>query len=874
MSTNTIKLASNTGDIYVAPQQTTTYKGIELFGYGYLDWGRITNQSLVRLIDLIDALQDSGSSEFEFQLEEYTLEQDARRTEEFNIWKENFRTILMELVNGYTSSVNEKIELLKETQDETIRLLKEELETEIESISTDLEELESNFENRVTQIINSQLESALSNISALTNSVNQALLDIKDAETSLNKATMKIENALTTFKEELNIAFSTFKDETSNALEENKNYLIEYINTKIAGTNSISTSLSDRISTLELISETMSPDNINTIIISRINTLASSIITDQLGTFILRISSIETAISNLTSGIDEKIQDALDNFAVEELNEIKNTQVSHNALIGQIKTRNDSNFEWIDQFESNIEERFYSYENFFPAIDSTFTDARDAINLIGANEIRNKLRFKALLEKIITQNNKLTNNIILGHQEKLKSLISGLGYTGFNELSLIQNYENFNNIKLQGNIEFSGLDIIKKDTSSLTFTDFTFLPEIKSLNLGFKLPISFINNNNFKILIERINSSGNIVKSFEQSIYLIEEHAPKNGADKYFGIENSMFQSPNLDIIWYSKKFNCSNSFSVFNLDYVVSDKLKFTFKNNLGTEIIKEILISEVYNDSDYTEALDNKISELLYNISETMDSSVANILNNPILPNINHTINSTKLMIPLCKISDRVDGTKELLIKIKLPTGATLTKITFNDGFNDQTKNFVNHDIFPISLTEYTSRNLQNTENYYKDICSTGVLDYQINSSSVSVTGVCTYVVSGTTKTINFSTDSGSGSGSDTTIVNNYNYETDVKLLSGANTLNLADSDLFVKTLTSNITFNVAGIKPSPKVNSFALEIKNNSNYTITWWNNIKWPGGTIPQVAQNTTDIFGFYSYDGGSTWKGIILGKDIK
>jgi hypothetical protein len=77
MSTNTIKLASNTGDIYIAPQQTKEYKGIELFGYGYLDWGRITNQSLVRLIDLIDTLQDSGSSESEFQLEEYTLEQDA-----------------------------------------------------------------------------------------------------------------------------------------------------------------------------------------------------------------------------------------------------------------------------------------------------------------------------------------------------------------------------------------------------------------------------------------------------------------------------------------------------------------------------------------------------------------------------------------------------------------------------------------------------------------------------------------------------------------------------------------------------------------------------------------------------------------------------
>ena len=83
MSINTIKLSSVTGDKYIGPQQTLTYKGYELFGYGYLDWGRVVNQAFVNLIDQIDLLKDSGLSEIQFDLEEYTEEQTRLRTQEF-----------------------------------------------------------------------------------------------------------------------------------------------------------------------------------------------------------------------------------------------------------------------------------------------------------------------------------------------------------------------------------------------------------------------------------------------------------------------------------------------------------------------------------------------------------------------------------------------------------------------------------------------------------------------------------------------------------------------------------------------------------------------------------------------------------------------
>ena len=45
MSTNTIKVTGSTGEIYISPQTTHTYKNVTLFGYGYLDWGTVVNQS-------------------------------------------------------------------------------------------------------------------------------------------------------------------------------------------------------------------------------------------------------------------------------------------------------------------------------------------------------------------------------------------------------------------------------------------------------------------------------------------------------------------------------------------------------------------------------------------------------------------------------------------------------------------------------------------------------------------------------------------------------------------------------------------------------------------------------------------------------------
>jgi hypothetical protein len=40
------------------------------------------------------------------------------------------------------------------------------------------------------------------------------------------------------------------------------------------------------------------------------------------------------------------------------------------------------------------------------------------------------------------------------------------------------------------------------------------------------------------------------------------------------------------------------------------------------------------------------------------------------------------------------------------------------------------------------------------------------------------------------------------------------------------------------------------------------------------MKWAAGTAPTLTASGRDVLGFFTYDGGTTWSGLVLGKDIK
>ena len=90
----------------------------------------------------------------------------------------------------------------------------------------------------------------------------------------------------------------------------------------------------------------------------------------------------------------------------------------------------------------------------------------------------------------------------------------------------------------------------------------------------------------------------------------------------------------------------------------------------------------------------------------------------------------------------------------------------------------------------------------------------------------------------------------------------------------IDLSLGNVFTKSVNSDTTFSVLNCLSSGTSNSFILELTNAGSFTITWFSGIKWAEGIAPTLTASGVDVLGFYSYDGGVTWKGLVLGNDMK
>ena len=96
-----------------------------------------------------------------------------------------------------------------------------------------------------------------------------------------------------------------------------------------------------------------------------------------------------------------------------------------------------------------------------------------------------------------------------------------------------------------------------------------------------------------------------------------------------------------------------------------------------------------------------------------------------------------------------------------------------------------------------------------------------------------------------------------------------------SGVLTLNLLSGSVFYVTMTAAITsITFTNIPASGKVVSFILNVTV-AGYTITWPASVKWANGTAPTLSTTSgkTDIFSFFTYNGGTTWFAAIVGQNF-
>ena len=90
----------------------------------------------------------------------------------------------------------------------------------------------------------------------------------------------------------------------------------------------------------------------------------------------------------------------------------------------------------------------------------------------------------------------------------------------------------------------------------------------------------------------------------------------------------------------------------------------------------------------------------------------------------------------------------------------------------------------------------------------------------------------------------------------------------------INLNLANYFTKTISGATTLTVSNIPSTGTVASFILDLTNGGSSTITWWGNIRWAGGTAPNLTASGRDVLGFFTHNNGSDWTGLVLGLDVK
>lgn len=100
------------------------------------------------------------------------------------------------------------------------------------------------------------------------------------------------------------------------------------------------------------------------------------------------------------------------------------------------------------------------------------------------------------------------------------------------------------------------------------------------------------------------------------------------------------------------------------------------------------------------------------------------------------------------------------------------------------------------------------------------------------------------------------------------------ETKVAMAANDVDLSTGNYFTKTISTTTTLTVSNVPTTGTAVSFILDLTNGGAGTITWWTGMKWAGGTAPTLTASGRDVLGFFTHDGGTTWSGFLLGKDVK
>lgn len=100
------------------------------------------------------------------------------------------------------------------------------------------------------------------------------------------------------------------------------------------------------------------------------------------------------------------------------------------------------------------------------------------------------------------------------------------------------------------------------------------------------------------------------------------------------------------------------------------------------------------------------------------------------------------------------------------------------------------------------------------------------------------------------------------------------ETRVAMAANDVDLSLGNYYTKTATTTTTFTASNVPASGTTGSFILELTNGGSQTINWFTGTTWASGVAPTLTAAGVDVLGFYTFDGGTTWRGLTLALDIK
>lgn len=100
------------------------------------------------------------------------------------------------------------------------------------------------------------------------------------------------------------------------------------------------------------------------------------------------------------------------------------------------------------------------------------------------------------------------------------------------------------------------------------------------------------------------------------------------------------------------------------------------------------------------------------------------------------------------------------------------------------------------------------------------------------------------------------------------------EVKVAVSASDIDVSAGNWFTKTISGTTTFTVSNVPTTGTAACFILDLTNGGSATVNWWSGMKWPAGTAPTLTTSGRDTLGFFTYDGGTTWSGFVIGLDVK